>query len=293
MFLPLAAVVLLAVLWTIYWFVANGMERTRFTEERERLAAQDLTLACTEESWGGFPFHFEFRCTSPRLRLAQRAEIRSGGLLLTALAYAPWQIVALLDGPSTVSGAKILPTTASHQRAIAAVTFDNDWRPGVSTEVTALSVTGWGSAEKVMFHTRPSETGGTDIAVSIEKVDYEPTGRPPLLIDHGDLLGSLQEANTLDIEKILLEQGTVSYWGSGKVGLDDAHRPSGKIATQTNDLDGLFAILRPHLEMTDDEKAGLRAMLGLLGNEAKVPLIAQNGVLYLGPFKIAELAPLY
>ena len=34
-------------------------------------------------------------------------------------------------------------------------------------------------------------------------------------------------------------------------------------------------------------------MLGLLGNEAKAPLIAQDGVLYLGPFKVAELQPLY
>ena len=33
-------------------------------------------------------------------------------------------------------------------------------------------------------------------------------------------------------------------------------------------------------------------MLRLLGGEAKVPLIAKDGVLYLGPFRIADLPPL-
>lgn len=293
MLLPLAAVLLLAALWTAYWFLAKDMAKTRFTEERQKLAAQGLTLACTEEGWGGFPFHFEFTCSSPTLRLKSEAELKSGALLLTALAYAPWQVVVLIDGPSTVSAQQIIPTTAAHQRAIAAVTFDRDWNPRISAEVPALSVEGWGSADKVMFHVRPSGEKGMDVAFSADKVNYQPTGRPPLLIDRGDLLGTVTDRMTLNIEKISMEQGAVRYWGSGTVGLDDAHRPSGKIATQTNDLDGLFAILGPHLEMTDDQKTGLRAMLGILGNEAKAPLIAQDGRLYLGPFKIADIPPLY
>lgn len=292
MFLPLAAVLLLAMVWTIYWFVAKGRAEGRFTEERQKLAAQGLTLVCTEESWGGFPFHFEFTCTSPIVTLADRAEIRSKSVLLTALAYAPWQVVALIDGPSTVSAEGIVPTVAEHQRALAAVTFGADWKPKISAEVPALKVDGWGGAEKVMFHARPS-AGGADVAISADKATYQPEGRPPLLIDRGDLLGSVSPDRVLTIENIAMEQGKVKYWGSGMMSLDEAHRPAGKIATQTNDLDGLFAIIGPHLEMTDEQKAGLRAMLGLLGSAAKAPLIAQSGMLYLGPFKIADLPPLY
>lgn len=293
MLLPLAAILLLATLWTIYWFVANDMAQTRFAEERRKLAAQGLTLSCTEEDWGGFPFHFEFTCSSPALRLENEAEFKSRSLLLTALAYAPWQVVALIDGPSTISARQVLPTTAAHQRAIAAVTFGRNWKPRLSAEVPALAVDGWGSADKVMFHARPSETGGMEIAISVDKVNYQPSGRPPLLIDRGDLLATVSDVKTANIEKIAMEQGAVRYWGSGTVSLDEAHRPSGKIVTQTNNLDGLFAILGPHLEMTGDQKAGLRAMLGLLGNDAKAPLIALDGLLYLGPFKIADLPPLY
>jgi hypothetical protein len=293
MLLPLAAVLLLALLWTVYWFVAKNMAETRFTEERRKLAAQGLTLVCTEEGWGGYPFHFEFACSSPTLRLEQQAEVRSGDLLLTALAYAPWQIVVLVDGPTTVSARNELPTAVNHDRALAAVTFDSNWRPRVSAEVTALTVEGWGSANKIMFHAKPSDASGFDIAISTEKANYQPSGRPPLLIDQGDLLGSVPDGRTLNVGEIILQQGTVRYWGSGTVSLDDARMPSGRLATQTNDLDGLFAILDPHLEIKDDEKAGLRAMLGLLGNEAKAPLIAKDGILYLGPFKIAEFVPLY
>jgi hypothetical protein len=34
-------------------------------------------------------------------------------------------------------------------------------------------------------------------------------------------------------------------------------------------------------------------MISLLGNEAKVPVIARDGTLYLGPFKVTDIQPLY
>ena len=49
----------------------------------------------------------------------------------------------------------------------------------------------------------------------------------------------------------------------------------------------------PHLDLSDGQLANLRTMLGLLGNAAKAPIIAKDGVLYLGPFKVADLRPLY
>ena len=106
-------------------------------------------------------------------------------------------------------------------------------------------------------------------------------------------MGTLSPERTLRVDNVSLQQKAVRYWGSGVVGLDAANRPSGKLDTQTNDLDGLLAILKPHLRLTDEEGSGLRAILGLLGNGSRTPLIARDGVLYLGPFKLAELRPLY
>jgi hypothetical protein len=293
MLLPLAAVLLLALLWTIYWFIAAGVAKTRFSEERAKLAAQGITLACARDGWGGYPFHFEFACSSPVLKLATGAEVKSAELLLVALAYAPWQIVTLLDGPSTFAGEGVPPRTADHQRAVAALTFDRDWKLNLSAEIPALAIQDLGTAAHLMLHTRPSGAGGTDIAVSTKDVLFQPPGAPPLSIGEGELLGTLSPDRSLNIERLSLQQNEVRYWGTGKLELDTAHRPSGRLDTQTNDLSGLLSLLDPHLQLTDEKKAGLRSMLGLLGSEAKAPLIARDGVLYLGPFKLAELKPLY
>lgn len=292
-FLPLAAVLLLCLLWTVYWFVASSIARDRVAQERARLASEGLVLACTQEAWGGFPFHFEFTCTSPALKLREEAELRSGHLLLTALAYAPWQVVALLDGPTVVSARTILPTQAEHQRAIAAVTFERDGHAKLSAEIPALSVPGLGKAGKVMLHTRPSPSGGTQLALSASDVSHQSADKPELAIAKGELLGTLLPDQSLTVDSIAFEQGKLRYWGAGSLRLDEARRPVGKIDTETNDVNALLGLLEPHLQLTEQQKTGLRSMLGLLGSEAKAPLIAQEGVLYLGPFRIADLAPLY
>ena len=293
MYLPLAGVLLLALLWTIYWFVMSGIVQSRFAEERTRLAETGITLTCTKEDWGGYPFRFEFSCSSPHLERENEAEIRSSHLLLAALAYAPWQIVALVDGPSTIAAKGLVPANASHQRIIMAVTFDSNWKPKLSAEVPALSIADRGSAARIMLHTRPSAQGGTDVAISATEVNVQRPGRPAIALSEGELLGTLSPGMSLKIERISLQQDAVRYWGSGTVELDAQNRPSGKLDTETNDLDGLLALLEPHLQITPENKAGLRTILGLLGNEAKAPLIAKDGVLYLGPFKISEIKPLY
>ena len=293
MLLPLAAVLLLALLWTVYWLVASGIAERRFAEERARFAAQGVTLACAREDWGGYPFHFEFSCVSPALEWKNRGHIQSSSLFLTALAYAPWQIVALLDGPSNFAITDVPGGTASHQRAIAALTYDRDWKLKISAEIPALSMPDLGGVSLLMLHTRPSVTGGTDIAVSARDVNLQRPGTPSLSIGEGEFVGTLTSDRMLKVERFHLQQDRVNYSGSGSVNLDNSNRPSGKLDTQTNDLDGLLAILAPHLQLTEDKKSGLRAMLGLLGNEAKAPIIAKDGILYLGPFKLTELQPLY
>lgn len=293
MFLPLAIVLLIALLWTVYWFIASGIARERFEAERTRLAGQGLTLACTEESWGGYPFHFEYACRSPILRQEEKAELRSADLLLVALAYAPWQVAALLDGPTTIAAEGIVPTRIEHERALAAVTFGKEGQTSVSAEMPAVSVPSLGGAGKLMLHTRPSSGGGTDVAVTLTKLSYAPPGKPPIAVDDGSLLGTLATDGTFRIDSFELKQGQLRYWGSGTLSLDPSRRIAGQVDTETNDIKALLAMVGPHLDLSDGQLANLRTMLGLLGNAAKAPIIAKDGVLYLGPFKVADLRPLY
>lgn len=293
MFIPLGAVVLAALLWSIYWFTAFGVAKQHFVDERAKLAAQGLTLACTQEVWGGFPFHFEYTCAAPVVKFKDKAAIRSSSLLLVALAYAPWQVAALLDGPSTVTGEGIEPMDAQHQRIMAVATWDRHSNVELSADIPFLKIANLGNVDKIMAFTRPSSQGGTDIALSVTGLNYQPAGKAPLTVDQGELLGTLTPDKTLKLDKIELQQGKLRYWGSGTLSLDAVHRVAGRIDTETNDLNALLDALNPHIPLTEQQASGLRAMLGLLGNDAKAPLIAKDGILYFGPFRITELMPLY
>lgn len=293
MFLPLGFVLLLLLLWSGYWVLAMGNAKSRFATERASLAAQGIVLTCSREDWGGYPFHFEFTCDSPVLTYAGEAELRSGRLLLVALAYAPWQVAALMDGPTRLTTPGGVPIEINHQRALAAVTFSGVGQPSLSTEVPGVSIPGTGEAEKLMLFTRPTAAGGTEIAVQGTHVIYQPSGRPAVTIDEGNLQGTLQPERSFKLDKFELTQGGLRYWGSGSLALDEQRRISGQIDTETNDSRTLLAIVGPQLGLSDSKLANLRTVLGLLGNGAKAPIIAKDGALFFGPFQIAELRPLY
>ncbi len=293
MFLPLGIVLVLALIWSICWFVALGIAKERFAAEREILANQGAALSCTQEDWGGYPFHLEYSCRSPVATIVGRAELRSSNLLLVALAYAPWQIAALLDGPTTVSGLGLSPTKVDHQRVFAAITFKAEEVPTVSLELPALSVSGFGKLKQLMLSTRPSPTEGMDLAITITGLEYQSPDHVPLTVDSGSLLSSVVQDQTLKVQKFELQQGTLRYWGSGTLRLDSNHRITGKLDTETNDISGLLAVLAPHLTLSAAQISNLKTMLGLLGNAAKAPVIAQDGALYIGPFKIADLTAIY
>lgn len=293
MFLPLGIVLLLALLWSAYWFVASAVARDRLAAERTRLAEQGLTLACTNEGWGGYPFHFEFSCSSPVVTLGGQAEMKSAELLLVALAYAPWQVAALLDGPTTITAPGLVPTQVSHQRALASVTLDGKGQPSFAAELPAVVVPGAGSAGKLTLFTRPAASAGTDVAIQGSELSFQPSGTPALAVDEASLLGTLTPDQTFNLEKAEARQGQLRYWGSGKLSLDAQHRLQGQIDTETNDSKALLALVGPLLGLSDNKLSNLRTMLGLLGNGAKAPIIAKDGLLYLGPFEIGELKPLY
>jgi len=293
MFLPLGFVLFLLLLWSAYWYVAVGQAKVRFTAERAALAAQGMALQCSREEWGGYPFHFEFTCGSPVLTYAGRIEVRSANLLLVALAYAPWQVAALIDGPTSLATPGGIHTDITHQRALAAVTLDSQGKLSLSVDVPAVSAEGVGKADKLMLFTRPGATGGTDVALQGAEVTYQPRGRPSVTIDNGSVLGTLQPDHTFRLDKFELDQGALRYWGSGSLGLDQQHRLSGQVDTETNDSQALLAIVGPQLGLSDSKLANLRTVLGLLGSSAKAPIIAKDGALFFGPFQISELAPLY
>lgn len=293
MLLPLAGVIALGVVWSIYWWIALGYAKAEFANERARLSGHGYDLKCETEDWAGYPFRFEFECRRPIVSLPEGARIESGNWLAVALAYKPWHVIILMNGPTTAVTPDGGFMELRHARAAASIVFDSNQMPAISMELNKVEIAGKLTLEHLLVHTRQGTSGTMDVAASAERFQWSSSNGALLDIDSGKLSGKFAPEPVFDVESVDLRKNNIRYWGSGPVALDNLHRLKGQLSTKTNDINGLLDIIMPLLLMDDSQKANLRMMLGLLGQNAKADIIALDGELYIGPFKVADLLPLY
>lgn len=294
MLLPLAAVVLLFAAWSTYWWIADGFAQKTAAAQRAKLAARGVTLACAHESWGGYPFRFEFDCTSPRLEMRDRGTFTATHVLAVAQAYNPTHVVLLVDGPTTVASPAAAPITASHDRAMISLRMIGLHDAEVSADIPNVSVANLASAGDVQLFSRPGPKPGTlDVAARLKDAKAAAPGRPPLALDSAQAIATIDQPLHATISDISAARGEVRVWTSGDAGLDAAHRPQGTLTVATNDLKGLMAIVNPQLALNDKQRQALTMMLAFLGKEAKTTVTAANGQLSVGPLKLGALPPLF
>ena len=293
MLMPVFLVVALGLVWSAYWWVASGIARDRVASERRNLAADGVEVACETETWGGYPFRFEFSCTNPVITLRGGAEVRSQAALAVALAYKPWHIIALIDGPTHVTLPGQPAHVVEHGRMTASLQIGADQHFTASAELPGVRSATFGSFSRSMAHLRPAADNSWDVAVSIRGLELVTAAADPLRIDEASFTGTLGADRQLAVDKIDLRRHDVALWGTGTVSLDQAHRLEGRIAAETNTLTGLMALIEPQLQMDEAQSANLALMLGVLGETPKVDLVAQDGAFYIGPIRIGDLAPLF
>jgi hypothetical protein len=313
MLAPLAVVLVLAILWSIYWAVASSKLKDAYAEAERNLAGQGVSLACGAADWGGYPFRIERDCNSPRLAFNSPwgpVDISAQRLIMAVQAYNPRHAVALLDGATTFRGPAI--EEISHARALASLKFasDDDWE--VSVELPRIAVPELGSANLLVAHARVTPSGSADLALSAEKLDIAIGRGVKLAIDAADLTASLpKEALAPDIARYLASsgkeitianvaarQGGLAITGSGTVMVDSSGYVSGRIPLRINRIDLLFEIVKQVADLSDDDAAAARTFIELLpkGEGASAPqiaLIAKDRKLYWGPFKLTDLQPLF
>jgi hypothetical protein len=105
---PLVAVVVLAVLWTGFWFYASSTAQATLTQWREQEARLGRTYTCGSQSAGGYPFRLEVRCddATVEMRAFQPALlIAARSLLVVAQVYDPTLLIGEITGPLTVTEA--------------------------------------------------------------------------------------------------------------------------------------------------------------------------------------------
>lgn len=105
---PFAVVLVLAALWTGFWFYASSTAQATLTQWREQEARLGRTYTCGSESTGGYPFRMEVRCenASADLRAFQPAlVIAAKSVLVVAQVYDPTLLLGEITGPLTVTEA--------------------------------------------------------------------------------------------------------------------------------------------------------------------------------------------
>jgi hypothetical protein len=105
-FVPLALLVALAVIWTGLWFYAAAAAENTIAGWRAREAKSGRNYECGSESIGGFPFRIEVRCTKPV------AELRGKGTQFV-LTGADLVILAQIYQPTLLIGEFVSPMTAA------------------------------------------------------------------------------------------------------------------------------------------------------------------------------------
>src|SRR3954468_17645130 len=164
---PLATVLVLAVLWCVYWLVASTAVKTGYAHGLRRLSSRGIAVTCAETRWGGFPFRVEQDCRSPKVMITRSTRpvvVSAADALFVIQIYDPRHAIALLDGPTKLSGT--VPGQIQHGRALASlnVALDRTWQ--ASVEVPDVVVDPIVRAERVMVHARDKGGGMVGLAAS-------------------------------------------------------------------------------------------------------------------------------
>jgi hypothetical protein len=304
MFYPLAGMILLSLVWCGYWFIAFSGARELVRAQRLEFAGSGMKLNCAHESWGGFPFRFEFQCGSATLQFTHGNEIQkiqSTRILALAQAYNPLHVLLLVDGPTSIDR-----TTVIHERALISVKvgLDKDW--DASLETASVNAQGlFTTAELKLFARKVN--GRLDLAANAKELTVIQPENSPIIVSSAELVGQTSAAlltqrrlagQSLEISALKISQGPVDFAATGTVFLDPQHRLAGKLSSQTNDIDGVMKFIAPIFALNEQDSATIRNLVTLTGSDpatktTKADFVAKDGALYWGLIKLADLAPLF
>lgn len=346
-FMPTLGLLLVMAGVGIVWGYLSWRASAELDAWLQREADLGRTWSCPDRSIGGFPFRIEVTCLQPTFTgVAEGQPIsgRLGKIHTVAQIYNPGHVIVEVDGPLAVTTSAGDRLDAEWQLARASI----HGRPGagldrLSAEVNVPRVTIAGprgnlalTATLADFHIRrtpdrPAADGAYDIASRIVGATVPPLdallgGTAPAQLD---LVATITQAEPLagrglpsELERwraaggrLQISTGTLAHGTrridlSGNVGLDDAHRPQGRLDVTVSGLDDMLA--RFGLGGRGGALGGLIA--GVLGGRPAtggaqaaepapgaaqapkgmvLPLRMENGRASLGPLPLLALPPLY
>ncbi len=304
MFYPLAGMILLSLVWCGYWFFAFSGAKELIQAKRLEFVGQGMELTCARETWGGFPFRFEFQCETATLQVSHGNESYSAQatkFLAVAQAYNPLHVILLVDGPTSIDRTPVI-----HDRALISVTvsLSQDWN--ASLEAADVKAQDLFAAGQLRLFARKIN-GRLDLAADTKELAVIQPDNPPITVSSAELVGQTSAAlltgrrlagHSLEISRLNISQGPVEFAATGTVSLDAQHRLAGKLSSQTNDIDGVMKFIEPIFALNEQDSATIKNLVTLAGsdpatNTTKADFSARDGALYWGLIKLADLTPLY
>jgi hypothetical protein len=332
LYLPLFALIVLAICWSIFWYVSATITGREIGEWIKREADDGRVWTCPERSVGGYPFRIEITCRNPSFSgpaagLAVAGKL--GGIHLVAQIYNPKLIIGEADGPleltlpqdgsHTIANWKVLQISvrgapdALQRASIAADQID------LNTVVNGRAFNA--RADNLQVHLRrgPEEQRAYDVAltstntVSADLDDATRISAPATLqfsgtvtqaesIGGGTIAQMLERWRTAGGSLILdsagIVKGNLNAQGTGTLRIDGTRRLDGRIDITAS---GLAPVL---------QRYGIAPQLldigGLIGGlltgrappqgsgQLRLALTFEHGQLGLGPIRgLMLLPPLY
>jgi hypothetical protein len=307
MFYPLTGMILLSIVWCGYWFIAFSGAKELVRAKRLEFVGRGMELNCASESWGGFPFRFEFQCETATLQFIhgnQNYNIQSTKILALAQAYNPLHVLLLVNGPTSID-----QTTVIHERALISVKIglDKDW--DASLETASVNAHGLFTAAKLKLFARKINER-LDLAANAEELAIFAPENSAITVSRAEVVGQTSAAyleqpfdaavaaEAFEISSLRISQGPVDFSANGKIFLDPQHRLAGKLSSQTNDVDGVMKFIAPIFALSEEDSATIKNLVTLTGSDpatktTKADFVAREGALYWGLIKLTDLEPLY
>jgi hypothetical protein len=257
-------------LWSAYWVFALDKAGNRLAALRQTLKQSGTGIDCGRERWSGFPFRIALACTPLSITVSAGSAPIIIGLSridLLAQAYDLHHVIAVASSPIDIAGLGENALSLRHRKAV--VSFEESGTAG-NRSIRIIAAAEGLTADAPFLRDHPLD------ALSVEGT-----------LSTGPLL--------LTIDGLDLRAQQIGVHGSGNVALDEQRRLAGMLKLSVDRLDLLLADLDRAGLLSEKESAGasLLALLGAKNRRVTVELKLDRGRVYLGPFKLGELPPLW
>lgn len=301
---------LLSLAFTVGWIIVSN----RVEAHLDRLIADEASKgrlwSCGSRKFAGFPFRIEVECLDARVKVTNELnfEAKLPRVIGVAQIYDPSLVIVEAEGPLSTSQSDRPIISASWTMLRSSLHMQADRIPdrlalvgeGINIKYEANGQSAAMTKGELHLRVKPADNkpaNDLEFAARAEGLSSDMMSGVPAnfetagILEQGFEFLKFKGPETIDIwrrangrlilQSFLVSRGYQSLDLKGTLGLDEQRRPTGQIEFAGKGLDDFF------------KSAGFSKFSALQTASVRVPLIFVNGYLLLGPFKMAELRPLY